>query len=100
MTGLFGVNLDVSAANQRGVLGRVAIAMSEADSNILNVHLEDEGSEQALIHFKVQVRDRRHLARLIRILRRIKEVSRVVRVRPGVRLSGPESGEEPETQSA
>jgi (p)ppGpp synthase/HD superfamily hydrolase len=100
MTGLFGVNLDVSAANQRGVLGRVAIAMSEADSNILNVHLEDEGSEQALIHFKVQVRDRKHLARLIRTLRRIKEVSRVVRVRPGVRLSGPESGEEPETQSA
>lgn len=100
MTGLFGVNLDVSAANQRGVLGRVAIAMSEADSNILNVHLEDEGSEQALIHFKVQVRDRRHLARLIRTLRRIKEVSRVARVRPGVRLSGPESGEEAETQSA
>ncbi|MGE5338365.1 MAG: RelA/SpoT family protein [Gemmatimonadota bacterium] len=100
MAGLFAVNIDVSAANQRGVLGRIAIAISEADSNILNVHLEDEGGEQALIHFKVQVRNRKHLARLIRALRRIKEVSRVVRVRTTARASGQESAEDGEAQPA
>jgi GTP pyrophosphokinase len=98
LTGLFGANIDVSAANQRGVLGRIAIAISEADSNILNVHLEDEGEDQALIHFKVQVRDRKHLARLFRTLRRIKEVSRVVRVRAGGR--GNEAGDEGDAQPA
>jgi GTP pyrophosphokinase len=79
--GVYAVNLDVSAANERGVLGRIAVALAEADSNILSVHLEDENAEQALIHFKLQVHDRRHLARLMRIMRRIKQVSRVARVR-------------------
>ena len=81
--GVYAVNLDVSAANERGVLGRIAVALAEADSNILSVHLEDENAEQALIHFKLQVHDRRHLARLMRIMRRIKQVSRVTRVRAG-----------------
>ncbi len=81
--GVYAVNLDVSAANERGVLGRIAVALAEADSNILSVHLEDENAEQALIHFKLQVHDRRHLARLMRMLRRIKQVSRVGRVRAG-----------------
>jgi GTP diphosphokinase / guanosine-3',5'-bis(diphosphate) 3'-diphosphatase len=81
--GAYAVNLDISAANERGVLGRIAVALAEADSNILSVHLEDEAAEQALIHFKLQVHDRRHLARLMRMVRRIKQVSRVSRVRAG-----------------
>jgi GTP pyrophosphokinase len=81
--GVYAVNLDVSAANERGVLGRIAVAVAEADSNILSVHLEDENAEQALIHFKLQVHDRRHLARLMRTVRRIKQVSRVARMRAG-----------------
>jgi guanosine-3',5'-bis(diphosphate) 3'-pyrophosphohydrolase len=81
--GVYAVSLDVSAANERGVLGRIAVALAEADSNILSVHLEDENAEQALIHFKLQVQDRRHLARLMRMMRRIKQVSRVTRMRAG-----------------
>jgi RelA/SpoT family (p)ppGpp synthetase len=82
-SGTFPVNLEVNAHNERGVLGRVAVAISEADSNILNVHVDDDGSELALIHFKVQVRDRQHLARVVRSLRRIKQVTKVARVRSG-----------------
>mgnify|MGYP002783798333 CR=1 FL=1 len=81
MSGAFSINLDINALNQRGVLGRIAAGFAEADSNILNVHVDDDGSEIALIHFKVQVRDRQHLARVMRTLRRIKQVSKVVRVR-------------------
>jgi GTP pyrophosphokinase len=80
-SGTFAVNLDVNALNQRGVLGRIAAGFAEADSNILNVHVDDDGSEIALLHFKVQVRDRQHLARVMRMLRRIKQVSKVLRVR-------------------
>jgi GTP pyrophosphokinase len=90
--GAYAVNLDISAANERGVLGRIAVALAEADSNILSVHLEDEAAEQALIHFKLQVHDRRHLARLMRMVRRIKQVSRVSRVRAG-RSQQPEDGD-------
>jgi GTP pyrophosphokinase len=81
MSGSYSVNLDIHALNERGVLGRVAVAFSEEDSNILNVHVDDDGSELALIHFKVQVRDRQHLARVVRSLRRIKQVTRVARAR-------------------
>ncbi len=80
-TGSFSLNLDVHAVNERGVLGRVAAALAEAGSNIQNVHVDDDGSEVALIHFKVQVRDRQHVAHVMRTLRRVKQVSKVLRVR-------------------
>jgi len=87
-SGNFAVNLDVNALNQRGVLGRIAAGFAEADTNILNAHVDDDGSDIALIHFKVQVRDRQHLALVLRMLRRIKQVSKVVRVRSRERVRG------------
>jgi GTP pyrophosphokinase len=84
-SGTFAVNIDIGARNQRGVLGRIAVAIAEADSNILNVHIDDEDAEIVVIHFKIQVRDRRHLARVVRALRRIKQVTRVLRVRSTAR---------------
>jgi len=83
----FTVGLDVSALNERGVLGRIAVAIAEAESNILNVHVDDEDARLALIHFKVQVRDRTHLARVIRTLRRVRQVAKVVRPRGGARAA-------------
>jgi guanosine-3',5'-bis(diphosphate) 3'-pyrophosphohydrolase len=88
--GLYAANLALTALNERGVLGRIAIAISEAESNILNVHVEDDGSNIAQIHFRIQVRDRQHLARIVRALRRIKQVSKVSRSRANAR-----GGDEP-----
>jgi GTP pyrophosphokinase len=81
----FTVGLDVSALNERGVLGRIAVAIAEAESNILNVHVEDEDARIALIHFKIQVRDRTHLARVIRTIRRVRHVVQIARPRGGSR---------------
>ena len=80
----FTVGIDVGAMNERGVLGRIAVAIADADSNILNVHLEDEDAALALIHFKIQVHDRTHLARVIRALRRVRNVQKIARPRGGV----------------
>jgi len=63
------------------VLGYVAMAVAEAESNILSVGVDDEDAREVTIHFKIQVRDRRHLAQVVRTLRRIKQVLRVVRTR-------------------
>jgi RelA/SpoT family (p)ppGpp synthetase len=84
-TSAFTAGLDVTADNERGVLGRIAVAIAEAESNILNVHVDDENAHTALIHFKLQVRDRNHLARVIRTLRRVKQVQRALRPKPGAR---------------
>jgi GTP diphosphokinase / guanosine-3',5'-bis(diphosphate) 3'-diphosphatase len=89
LTGMYDVNLEVRVINERGVLGRAAAAIAEAESNILNVHIEDEGANATAIQFKVQVQDRRHLARVVRSIRRINQVQRVTRLKSG-RAQGPE----------
>jgi (p)ppGpp synthase/HD superfamily hydrolase len=80
-TRLFDVKLDVSLRNERGILAKTAVEVSEAGSNISHVSMDDEAEEITLLHFMVQVADRAHLARLIRRLRRLPEVTRIVRVK-------------------
>jgi RelA/SpoT family (p)ppGpp synthetase len=91
--GVYAVNLDVRARNERGVLGHVAVAVAQAESNILSVHVEDEDSREVSIHFKIQVDDRRHLARVVRGLRRITQVQRVGRARDLPRPAAQEGNE-------
>jgi guanosine-3',5'-bis(diphosphate) 3'-pyrophosphohydrolase len=86
--GLYGVDIEIRVVNERGVLGHVAVAIADADSNILNVHIEDEDARVVTMHFKIQVRDRRHLARVMRTLRQIRQVARVTRARTGARATG------------
>jgi GTP pyrophosphokinase len=83
--GVYAVNMEVRARNERGVLGHVAAAVAEAESNILSVNIEDDDPREVTIRFKIQVRDRRHLARVMRMLRRIRQVLRVTRMRVATR---------------
>jgi RelA/SpoT family (p)ppGpp synthetase len=80
-THLFDVKLDISLRNERGVLAKTAVEVSEAGSNISHVSMDDEAEEVTQLHFMVQVADRAHLARLIRRLRGLPEVTRIVRVK-------------------
>ena len=78
----FDVSIELTVANQRGVLAKVAAEIAEAGSNIDNVGMEEgEGSAYTSIHFTLQVTNRLHLAQLMRNLRRIPEVVRIVRVK-------------------
>jgi GTP pyrophosphokinase len=89
-TGVYATSMAVRARNERGVLGYVAVAVAEAESNILSVNVEDEDAREVTIHFKIQVHDRRHLARVVRNLRRIQQVVRVARTRTSVRSQAAE----------
>ena len=77
----FAVGIRVIAANQRGVLAKVAATIAEGDSNIDNVSMDDERGIYTSLNFTIEVRDRLHLARLMKTLRRIAEVVRIHRVR-------------------
>ncbi len=84
--GVYGVNIDVRARNERGVLGYVAVAIAESESNIASVNVDDDDdTNDVTIHFKIQVHDRRHLARVVRTLRHIRQVTRVARARQSPR---------------
>ncbi|HKO87855.1 MAG TPA: bifunctional (p)ppGpp synthetase/guanosine-3',5'-bis(diphosphate) 3'-pyrophosphohydrolase [Burkholderiales bacterium] len=78
---LFQVGIRVVAANQRGVLAKVAAAIAESGSNIDNVSMDEERGIYTTMHFTVQVQNRLHLARVMKSLRRIPEVVRMTRVK-------------------
>ena len=76
----FVVGVKLLVANQRGVLAKIAAAISEAESNIENVNFNNEGEYTAL-YFTLEVSHRVHLANVMRSLRKIPEVVRIIRVK-------------------
>ena len=76
----FDVNIKLLVANRRGVLAKVAAAISEAEANIENINFTHEGEYTAL-HFTLEVNNRLHLANIMRNLRKIPEVVRIIRVK-------------------
>ena len=83
---MFSVRLHIAVMNERGMLAKIAAAISEAGSNIDHVSAEEsDGSQYTVVNFTVQVHHRRHLAALIRSLRKIPEVVRINRMTGGLR---------------
>jgi GTP pyrophosphokinase len=78
---LFNVKLDLSLKNERGVLARAAVEISESGANLAHVSMEDEAEEITLLHLMVQVTGRAHLAKVMRRLRRLPEAVRVSRIK-------------------
>jgi len=78
---LFDVCVRVVAANQRGVLAKVAAAIAEAGSNIDNVSMDEERGLYTTMLFTIQVRNRLHLARVMKAVRRVHDVVRLSRVK-------------------
>jgi guanosine-3',5'-bis(diphosphate) 3'-pyrophosphohydrolase len=79
ITGMFDASIRVIAKNVRGVLARIAAGIAEADSNIVNISMDDDSGEATTLFLTLQVTDRVHLARILRALRRIPEVVRITR---------------------
>lgn len=74
----FDVSIKLIVANQRGMLAKVAAAIAEAESNIENISVTNEGKYTSL-HFTLEVNNRLHLANVMRSLRKVPEVVRIIR---------------------
>jgi GTP diphosphokinase / guanosine-3',5'-bis(diphosphate) 3'-diphosphatase len=79
--GVFDCGVRVLVADRRGVLAELATAVGNADANIDTVSMERPDGGDVAMFFGVQVRDRRHLAHVMRVLHRIPDVHRVHRAR-------------------
>ncbi len=77
----FSVEVLVHVKNQRGVLATIAAAVSENNSNIENVIVDERDSEYTDLRLTIGVLDRKHLANIIRRLRRIEMVERITRLK-------------------
>ena len=75
----FSVEIVVHVQNQRGVLATIAAAVSENNSNIENVIVDEKDSTYSDLRLTITVLDRQHLAKIIRRLRRLDMVERIAR---------------------
>ena len=71
----------LQAINRRGLLANVAAAITEANSSIENVQMPQgvTGEEAIEMRFLVTVRDRVHLAKVLKRVRRLSVVDKVSR---------------------
>jgi GTP pyrophosphokinase len=79
----FVTGLMVTVANGKGVLARVAAALAAAEADITHVDMTQESAQDATeLRFGVSVRDRVHMAQVIRTVKRTPLVLRVQRAKP------------------
>ena len=72
--------LRIDVENKPGALARVAAAIAERNSNIDSVDYHERDTGVSVMEFVIEVRDRRHLADVIRRVRRLSMVSSVQRM--------------------
>jgi guanosine-3',5'-bis(diphosphate) 3'-pyrophosphohydrolase len=78
--GDYSAALRVEVDNKPGVLAQVAAAIAEAASNIDQVEYRERDLRMAVLHFAIEVKHRKHLADVIRRVRRLRPVSGVQRL--------------------
>jgi GTP diphosphokinase / guanosine-3',5'-bis(diphosphate) 3'-diphosphatase len=75
----FKVRIRMNASNQRGVLATVSSAISDADANIVNVEMKDRDDRYTAMEFIIEVKNRVHLANVMRRIRSLKSISQISR---------------------
>jgi len=76
---LFTSEIQLEINNRVGVLAAVASSIAEGETNIDQVQLEERDVSNSWLRIQLQVRDRHHLAQVIKTIRRMPDVQRVFR---------------------
>src|SRR5579872_5620995 len=76
---LFNSEIRIYVVNRTGVLAAVAAAIASTETNIHHVSIEEQEGDASSLTFELKVRDRKHLARVMRAIRRMPDVTRVMR---------------------
>jgi guanosine-3',5'-bis(diphosphate) 3'-pyrophosphohydrolase len=78
--GDFRAGLRVEVLNKPGVLAQVAAAIADAESNIDNVEYRERDLRMAVMHFGIEVKHRKHLADVMRRVRKLDVVLGIQRL--------------------
>ncbi len=81
--GEFAVELNLTIDQKKGMIAALATAMSAANANIDRIVIDDSSVRHSKAVVRIRVRNRAHLADIIRRLRGIKGVHSISRVRRG-----------------
>lgn len=81
VVGEFTVELRVELENQRGIVANLATTITRAEANIEKISTVERDARFSIVNISINVRNRIHLAQVMKRVRLIKAVSRVTRVR-------------------
>jgi GTP pyrophosphokinase len=76
---LFSSEIRVFVVNRTGMLAAVAAAIANLETNIDRVAIDEHGTDSVVLTFELRVRDLKHLARIVRVIRRMPDTVRVTR---------------------
>jgi guanosine-3',5'-bis(diphosphate) 3'-pyrophosphohydrolase len=76
----FLTTLRIEVNRKKGIIAELAGTVSEADAGLENIHVEERNAELTSVIVRLSVRDRIHLARVIRRLRNLPGVLSINRV--------------------
>jgi RelA/SpoT family (p)ppGpp synthetase len=77
---LSNVEIRIDVTNRMGVLAAIASNIATTETNIEHVAVDERDGDASTLIFDLQVRDRKHLAHVIKNLRKMPEVLKVTRV--------------------
>ena len=75
----FSSQIQVETESKTGVLAEVAATIADAGSNIEQVAVLDRHEDVTVLTFLLQVKDRKHLARIMRDVKKMQNVKKVIR---------------------
>ncbi len=79
-TGDFSCEIKMEIENKSGLLARTATVISDCGADIENVFMEDRDGFSMNLLYMIKVKDRQHLAKIMRRLRSISSVMRIARM--------------------
>lgn len=77
--GEFQVPIEIEVVNERGVLGILANAFAEMNADIVNVGVDERDGAHNMLKFIISVKDRAHLAKILKRFRSISTVGKIIR---------------------
>ena len=93
---MFSSEIRIYVVNRTGVLAAVAAAIASTDSSIDHVSIDEHDSDTSVLTFELKVRDRKHLARIVRVIHRMPDIVRVSRSIAAHKRDARERGEDVE----
>ena len=77
----FSVTLRAWVENGRGLVAQLASAVTEADGNLEQISVEDKDARLSVMSLRIGVNGRKHLADVMRKLRKNKAVNKITRLK-------------------
>lgn len=75
----FSVNLEIEVESHRGIIAELATTASLTGADVTAIDINEHEGQIANVHMEVTVKDRTHLARAMKKLRRLKNVNKLSR---------------------